>query len=194
MTADNYLSQLQALLPPGAAWTREQNAVLTMLLAGLAEELARIDQRADDLLNQIDPRTADELLPDWETVLGLPDACIGELDSVQARMNAAYGTLTATGGASRAYFIAVAEALGFTVTISEYRPFTVGVAAVGDPLYGTDWLYAWRVNAPETTIFEFAMGISAVGDPLRSWGNELLECAMTKLKPAHTHVLFGYGG
>lgn len=194
MTADNYLSQLQALLPPGAAWTREQNAVLTMLLAGLAEELTRVDQRAEDLLDQIDPRTADELLPDWETVLGLPDSCTGDLDSVVNRLNAAYGTLTATGGASRAYFIAVAESLGFTVTISEYQPFAVGISAAGDPLYGTDWLYAWLVNAPETTITEFAVGISSAGDPLRSWGNELLECAITKLKPAHTHVLFGYGG
>lgn len=194
MTADNYLSQLQALLPSGAAWTLEPDVVLTRLLGAMAEEFARIDTRAIDLLAQIDPRTAGELLTDWETVLGLPDACTGDLDGVLARMDAAYGALTATGGASRAYFIAVAAALGYTVTITEFRPFQVGSSAVGDPLYGDAWRHAWRVDAPAVTIREFAVGSSAAGDPLRSWGNELLECSITKLKPAHTHVLFGYGG
>lgn len=156
--------------------------------------LDAVQARDLDLLLEMHPDASVELLSSWERVLGLPDPCIGELGTMQERLAAVVAKYVETGGQSRAYFIAVAAALGFTVTISEYRPFQVGVSAVGDPLYGTDWLYAWLVTAPATTITEFAVGISAVGDPLRSWGNELLECAIGKLKPAHTYAVFGYGG
>lgn len=150
--------------------------------------------RAQGLLLEMLPHTSTEMLAEWERLLGLPDPCIGQLGTTQERRAAVVAKYTETGGQSRAYFIGVAAKLGYEVTITEYRPFQVGVSAAGDALYGDDWLYAWLVNAPETTITEFAVGISAAGDPLRSWGNELLECAITKLKPAHTHVLFGYGG
>lgn len=150
--------------------------------------------RAQALLREMCPGTTSEMLADWERVLGLPDPCLPELGTMQERRAAALGKYIERGGQSRAYFIALAAALGYTVTITEFRPFQVGSSVVGDPLYGDDWRHAWRVDAPAVTIREFAVGSSAVGDPLRSWGNALLECSITKLKPAHTHVLFGYGG
>jgi uncharacterized protein YmfQ (DUF2313 family) len=53
----DYLSQLQALLPQGAAWTRERDAALTRLLDAFAEEFARVDARARQLLDESDPRS-----------------------------------------------------------------------------------------------------------------------------------------
>ena len=38
--SDAYLAQLQALLPPGRAWPREPDAVLTKLLHAFADALA----------------------------------------------------------------------------------------------------------------------------------------------------------
>jgi hypothetical protein len=35
--------------------------------------------------------------------------------------------------------------------------------------------------------------LSAVGEALRTWGNDLLECKMNQIKPAHTILIFGYG-
>ena len=55
------------------------------------------------------------------------------------------------------------------------------------------WQFVWQVNAPEASIVEFDAGRSSAGEPLRSWGNELLECVINRLKPAHTYVLFAYG-
>ena len=112
LTADAYLGQVQALLPPGLAWTREQDAVLTLLLQGLAEELARVDGRADDLVDEADPRTALELLQEWEAVCGYPDECLESGATPQERRAAVVARLTARGGQSRAYFIALAAVPG----------------------------------------------------------------------------------
>lgn len=49
LTVDDYLAQLQALLPSGPAWPRDVNADLTKLLMAEADELARIGARAEQL-------------------------------------------------------------------------------------------------------------------------------------------------
>ncbi len=189
-----YLHQLQALLPLGFAWPREQDAVLTRFLDAASEEFARIDSRIGQLVDEADPRTTSELLPDWERVAGLPDNCSGELRStVGARRQDLVSKLTSTGGQSPAYFIAVALALGYSIEIEEPKPFRVGDSCVGDPVYDDAWHHAWVVHSPDTTINFFTVG-SSVGEPLAWWGNDSLECRLRQLKPAHTTVVFGYGG
>ncbi len=192
MSAADYLSQLQALLPQGPAWPRDPDATLTRLLAALAEEFARVDLRAKNLLDEADPRTTAEMLSDWERVAGLPDPCVTASQTIQERRSALYAKLTNLGGQSRQFFINFSAALGYTVTVTEFRQFRVGQSAVGDALHGDNWVCAWRVNAPGATVSDFRAGESAIGDALRTWGNELLECALSRLKPAHTHVTFGY--
>lgn len=177
MTADQYLRQLQALLPPGAAWTREENAELTRLLLALAEELARIDARCETLMDEADPRAVTEMLDEWEKNYGLPDPCTGPLGTLQERRDALTVKVAAIGGQSPAYFIALADSLGYAITIDEQVD--------ADP-------FKWRVNAPAVSIRAFRAGQSVAGDQLRTWGNILLECTITRLRPAHTQVLFGY--
>lgn len=193
LTADDYLRQLQALLPPGPAWSLDDDAFSTRLLAGLAAELARVDGRARQLVEEADPRTASELFADWERVAGLPDSCAvafgGEQNSAQRRA-ALVGRLTTLGGQSPAYFIGLAEALGYAITITEFCEHTVD-ADVDHPLMGVDWNFAWQVNAALDTVHEITVD-DTVDDPLAWWGNALLECVIERVAPAHTVVLFSY--
>jgi uncharacterized protein YmfQ (DUF2313 family) len=76
LTADDYRALCQNLLPSGPAWSREPDAFTTRLLDAWAQELARIDARVDALIEEADPRTTTELLPDWERNYGLPDECL----------------------------------------------------------------------------------------------------------------------
>jgi uncharacterized protein YmfQ (DUF2313 family) len=194
-SADEYRNQLAQLLPPGFAIPAYEGTEAYQLIDGIAQELARLDGRAETLIKEANPATTTELLPDWERVAGLPDDCSnGEDSTVEQRRRALLAKLTATGGQSAAYFIEVAAALGYTITITEFRPFRVGMSQVGQPLSNDDWIYTWRVNAPEETVTTFKVGLSTVGDPLASWGNDMLECYLNKIKPAHTILLFGYGG
>lgn len=192
LNVNQYLEQLKSLLPRGLMWSSEDGDTLDDLLGAMAEELARIDARAEGLFNETDPRTTLELLDEWEAVAGLPDTCTDQADTLAERRDVLHAKITSIGNQSRQYFIDLAAALGYTVTITEFRPFVAGSNA-GDALTNGDWIFTWRVNAPAVTERIFVAG-SAAGEPLRDWGNEILECVINKYKPAHTLVQFGYGG
>jgi uncharacterized protein YmfQ (DUF2313 family) len=195
-TPADYRRQIDTLLPEGAAWRSSGDGagVRDHLLDAAAVEYARIHNRLLDLIEESDPRTTGEMLTDWEQAAGLPDDCTGLADTLQERRNQLVAKITQRGGQSRQFFIDVAAALGFTVTITEFSPFQVGSSSVGDPLAGEDWWFAWQINAPEETVREFRTGQSTAGEPLRDWGNDLLECVISRLKPAHTDVKYTYGG
>ncbi len=190
LTTDDYLQQLQALLPQGPAWSREADAVLTKLLTAFAEEFSRVDYRIDALVNEADPRTTNELLADWERVAGLPDLCTGIPETIALRRELLVARLTNVGGQSKAFYIALAAKLGYAITITEFKRFRV-TSRVNDVLNDSDWAYAWRVNAAQDTVRKFTVA-GRVNEPLASWGNTALECVITRLKPAHTHVQFAY--
>ena len=193
LTATDYLAQLQALLPPGPAWPRDADAVLTKMLAAWGDSLARIDARALDLVDEALPISTSELLADWERVAGLPDACtlamVGEQTEGQ-RQAALTAKLTSVGGQTPAYYVAIAAALGYTITITEFTPHDV-TDSVDAPIYGDTWAYAFQVNAAATTVDDFTVA-DTVADALSTWGNASLECVINKLKPAHTAVLYLY--
>lgn len=194
MTEDDYLRQLQALLPQGYAWPRDEDAVLTRLLAALAVECARVDLRGDELINEADPRTTSELLTDWERVAGLPDACltIGQ-QTIQQRRAALVSKLTSIGGQSRQYFIAVAASLGYPgATVTEFRPMNCNDDC-NDVLHSDADRFAWRINLPNSNAGTFLANCnSTCNDALGAWGDKILECRINNLKPAHTTALFAY--
>lgn len=175
MTAENYVAQLQALLPPGAAWTREADATFTRLLQSLADELARVDARADDLLREVLPGSTVETLPEWERMAGLPERCVPADQTFAERRAALVSKVTQTGGQSPQYYIDIAAALGYPITITEFAPDT----------------FAWRVNAPRTTVRQRRSG-EPLGELYSVFGNAALECLIELLKPAHTTVSFAY--
>jgi len=192
LSADDYARQLAALLPPGPAWsTDDAAATLSSQLNAWAQEFARIQARADVLVEEADPRITYELLTDYERIFGLPTACMyGIEQTVQQRHDALVSQMTSVGGQSRAYFIALALAAGFIITITEFKPFDVGMT-VADPVYGVDWVFAWQVNAATTTVTYFR-AVSGVDEALAAWGNQLLECLINRYKPAHTLAIFSY--
>lgn len=181
-------------MPPGRAFPRERGNTLDSLLDAMAQELARLDARADRLTAEAVPSTTAEMLSDWERVAGLPDSCSGLLaETQQGRRNDLVSKLVSRGGQSITYFKAVAAALGFEIEIEEFQPFRAGWSQAGDPLTNGDWTFVWRVRAPEVTVTPFKAGSGAAGEPLATWGNAGLECRILKYKPAHTHVIFAYG-
>ena len=197
LSAADYLSQLQALLPQGPAWPRDAGATLTKLLNAWADELARVDGRAAQLLEEADPRTTLELLPDWERVAGLPDPCGASIASTLAERRAALvDRITAKGGASKPYFQGIAERLGYQVEIARFRPFICGLSRCGDPLNGAPSVrHYWRVRVVGPRVTLFRTGASQVGDRLGKITRATdLECLLTRLAPAHTTVIVAYEG
>lgn len=193
MTDEDYLHQLQSLLPLGSAWTRDPDATLTQLLLALAQEFGRVDQRGVDLIAEADPRTTSELLSDGERVAGLPDTCLTAGQTIQQRRVALVSKLTGMGGQSRQYFIALAASLGYPgAAISEFRPLNCNDHC-DDAMNDESERFTWRINLPNSAGGVYIMNCnSTCSDALGSWGDEVLECRINHLKPAHTTVLFAY--
>ncbi|RDU99239.1 YmfQ family protein [Trinickia dinghuensis] len=191
--AAEYLRALQALLPRGRVWPRDPDAAQTKVLSGFTPCFAALTTSANYLLVDAFPPTALELLPEWEATLGLPDPCAGESPTLAQRQAQVKARLTNTGGQSVEYFIAYAATLGYEITVTQFAPFRAGQSCAGAPVCSQDWAFAWRINAPAETITYFTAGNSAAGQPLAVWGNAVLQCELSKSKPAHTLLLFAYG-
>jgi uncharacterized protein YmfQ (DUF2313 family) len=181
------------LLPPGRGW---RGALMQALLNGLAGVDARIAQRMRDLLREADPRNADETLDDWESNLGLPDPCVGQLATLQERRQAVVARYTSGGGQSRKYFIALAAAMGYVITIDEFRPFVTGLSRCGDVLNGpATCRFYWRVHVPGLRYTPFRTGQSRCGEKLGSIERAAdLECELTRLQPGEATLIFSYDG
>jgi len=146
MRAVDYLDQLKQLLPPGPAFPRDEDTTFNRLLGAIAEEFGRFDVRVERLPEEADPRTALELLPDWERVAGLPDVCTGTIaTTVPERRAAIVAKITARGGQSLAYLTSLAANLGYAVVISEYRPLRARFRA-GSRCHSVDWAFAFKVE------------------------------------------------
>ncbi|WP_240478620.1 putative phage tail protein [Pseudomonas cremoricolorata] len=180
MTEDDYREGLRGLMPPGPAFDPGLQPDVAQLLAGLAPELARVDQALDALQLEMNPATVDALLTDWEAYLGLPDACtVPGSQTVEQRRQAVIDKLTASGAPQVAYYKRRARQSGVVVTIDEFRPARVGPTVAGGFLYGGAWSWAWLASAP----------LAAYGTPQGA----AMECRLRLEAPEYTDVEIGYG-
>ena len=138
-SGSDYTEAFLALLPQGQAWPKHApDSVLAQGVAGLCDYWGFVDGRAADLLErESDPRTTIELLPDWERNWGLPDPCYTAPQTIDERQLALVMRMTMQGAQSREFFIEVAAMIGYTITITEYRVWVVGLDRCGDSrVYG----------------------------------------------------------
>jgi uncharacterized protein YmfQ (DUF2313 family) len=208
---EDYGQAMLELLPHGQAWPRSLDSTLVPVVYGLGEYWGFVDGRAADLLEiESDPRATSELLTDWERAWGLPDPCLLYPPSdVITRRIALVAKMTLLGAQSRAFFIGVAAALGYVITITEYSPYMTGVSRCGDQsgvfnaddpttnywhLLSPEKRYYWTVHVNAVKLVKFRCNSSRTGVDrlLEIYGPEDLECILNRWKPAHTHIVFDF--
>jgi len=173
MSVDDYLQQMLALQPPGDALPTDLESDWALLLKALAEEFARADAMIEQLTTEILPSKTSALLPEYEEMLALPDLCTFDYLALEERVKAVHARFTASGGSNNKYWIDMAAAFGFTITIDSF-------------------LHIWRVYAPGQAQMAVA-GAAVAGDPIREWGAEaVMECTFKKLGQSHARVDFAY--
>ena len=214
-SVSDYASMLLSLFPPGQAWKRDSDGLFRALQSSPAEELARLDGDAWRLLDEVNPATCTDALSDWERVLGLPDECTPLAETFAERRAAVLLKLVRPVGQNAAYYEMLARRLGYqNPKVEEFSPLRAGSRAghrinqcpgglyaqqVDGELILTQslyhgWLFVWRLNVSQGSVVFFRASQSQAGDRLAFWGDSLLECIIRRVKPAHTHVIFGYKG
>lgn len=189
-----YRNQLRSLLPSGPAWELERLPELDQVLQGVAAELARLDARAVDLINEMDPSGVSELVPDWEAVMNLPDPCLGPNPAFEDRRLAVRRRLLEVGGQSRAYFIEIAVSQGYPdATITEHRAPRMGRSRFGSARFGT-WnaQFMWTLNTGGRQRQGRRFGVSYWGERFGANPGDPLECSVRRPAPAHTVVHINY--
>lgn len=169
--------------------------MLDTILNAIAKLLASSEADAEQMIAEIDPRTANALLEDFERVLG-PDPCGRDLGSqtLQQRQRRAHQRWIAQGGASIPYFIKLAESLGYSIEIEEFWPSKAGGLLAGERLIAEGEQFTWQVKLQLISEWLFRAGINQAGEPLGGIEISDLECELRRLKPAHTQLVFSYIG
>jgi uncharacterized protein YmfQ (DUF2313 family) len=157
-SAEAYVRMLKHLLPPGVAFDLESDSDITRTMEAIAQELARVDARGQDLINESDPRTADETIEDWERALGLPDEQFPEIAGTLAeRRLAVTARYTARGGSNPEFYQALCAACGWNlISITKYAGEILRCGStdwdeprifrVNDRVYGVKWAYAMTLT------------------------------------------------
>lgn len=193
-SASTILQNLISKLPNGWALGL-RGGVLDAVLEAIATAIADVEQGAENLMRETDPRRANLLLSDFERCLG-PDPCGRDLDglTVQQRQKLAHQRWTAYGGQSIPYMIETAAKLGVNVTIDEFWPSRANSMRAGQRLRPENCQFVWRVNVPGlVTVVKFRAGASRSGHRLGTFEVSSIECELRRINPAHTHVVFNYG-
>ncbi|ODJ94304.1 phage tail protein [Pseudomonas viridiflava] len=186
-TAEHYAEQLQALLPPGPAWDSERVPEVQQLIAGLSHEFARIDGRAFDLLNEMDPATVSELVPDWERVMNLPDPCLGLKPLFEDRRLSVRQRLVAVGGQNAAFYVGIAVSQGYPdASVIEFRTPRMGRSRFGQAHFGT-WnaQFMWTLNTGGRQRLGRRFGASYWGERFGVNPGTAIECLIRRAAPAH---------
>ncbi|NKG32129.1 DUF2313 domain-containing protein [Erwinia rhapontici] len=187
---EQYEQMLGVLLPRGPAWDE-----MDPLLMGLAPSLSRVHERGDALMLEIDPRSVTELIDRYETITGLPDSCApAGVQTLQQRRQRLDAKLNLIGGLSEKFYLSLLASLGYpSATITRYQKsqFTC-LSNCTESLYSNEWRYYWQVNINESAQILPMTAISSCTASLRTWGDTVAECVISKMAPSHTVVIFRY--
>lgn len=190
ITIQEYKGALVRLFPKGYAWIGKN---LRLLQEGIANEFARIHVRAIDLIEESDPRTTVEMLPEWENFAGLPDDTSDLAPSIAERQRHLSQKILSRGGQDQHHYEEMAENLNIdNVDVSNVRLALYGRARCGERLNAYHWLHWFEVNGPASIYKRSQYGEARCGDRIVEIGNKVLERTIRKYKPAHTRVNFYY--
>lgn len=192
-SAEDVHREMISLLPDGWLWPTDDDTLLAAILQPFAAAIADIETTAAAMIDEIDPRSAIHMLPDFERVLG-PDPCGRDpaTMTLDQRQMLAHQRWTARGGASIAYFVAFAAKRGVAITISENRVSYAGEMVAGDELIDQPEQFIWTVNLALAGETLFVAGEGQAGERLYDLILNDIDCDIRRLKPAHTEVVFNY--
>jgi len=182
-TAAQHREVLKSLLPPGKIWTRSPNSILHKIMYSLAEEFARVEARVDDLYNEKDVTTTTELLEEHELDYGLPDVGDSIASTNELRREELESSLLKLGQQFQQYYIDIATALGYTITIEEFSPFWAGLQTAIDRCGDQNNIFWWMVWIDlDSVTYPSEVNITKLMNKIRS------------TSPGHTHPIFGFEG
>lgn len=194
MLKRNFDELLTKLLPPGPAWHRREGSPGNAVLKSGSDQLQKVDSYADSLIDEADPRTAQQTFDDWLRVYGLPDDCLKYLENLtDEQLRRALLVKVKRSGLTAAFFKELGLVFDIDIDTNYYDPFRVNSRADAR-LYGPEWSHAFVlvITADVNSQKDFFRVNYRANNRLATWGVEFLECLIKANAPAHAQVIFSY--
>jgi len=185
---------LNQFLPNGDFWNakRDNSTNLYKLINALSAEYKRVKDLLYSIVNNRYVDDTELLLEQWEKDLNLPDECLPLADTISERQKNILLKYTAKGVQTKADFLALANKLGFSITITSlstfaYPPYAVPFIPNSSPenkfvaiIEGLNLNEASELQPYDVPFTPFGVNTQGLA----------LQCILNKLKPAN--VLFIY--
>ena len=192
---EQYAEQLAALMPPGLALsTDDPSSDLYEILRRMAVRLDEVDDFFWQILRESAPRSAINLLSEWEQALALPDSCTIGTPTLDERQRAAYAKYTDRGGARIPRYISIANALGYNNVQTQRYAMHTCESDCETPLYEQVDRFRWSLVLNEGTRVVDSTCEDDCETPLQIWGDAQIECVINRENPAIAEVNFIYNG
>ena len=169
-------------------------SIFNSLLLAKAAEFKRFEDVLRTVARELDPQCADELLPEWEQMLGIPDDCFSGTGTIEERRAAVIVKYAQSNVQTEEDFIALAATLGFEIEIEH------GIDQITFPVVFPIPMFASEKEARFTMIVKVLNVGSSSTFPLTfpfvfgSGNASILVCVFEKLVPANVKVIFEFLG
>jgi len=172
-TVEQHTDVLASFIPVGRAYEGSgvDGSNLRRYLSASSEEFKRLQDLMATFLSELDPRTTENFITEWENAVGIPDSCIPIAATADERRDNIVLKLNALSVQTEQDYIDLAAAFGFTITFPPHNalpytlpfgtedpivinalPFTLPFTLVGDPT-----VFTWFVEGDFDTDPEKAL-------------------------------------
>lgn len=181
--------QLASTLPDGRAWQAKNLAGTNMhaLVSACAAEFRQIQIQIETLSREFDVNLTDQLLPDWETSVGLPEECMGQMASLADRRKAVILRLRKIPFVTKADYEQLAfDLTGLSVTVTpgaeiELFPLDFPIPFASGNSYFK--LYVTFNDAIGGFPYLFPFNFISTGD-------NIIRCVFEQIAPANVLIIF----
>ncbi|MEO3997173.1 putative phage tail protein [Mesorhizobium sp. CAU 1732] len=190
-----------ALWPRGSAWGTPDGEApsVTSKIAGLTRVLlapfAMLYASAWKLTLESRSATLVDSLDEWERDYGLPDPCVTEPQTITQRRDSLAARVQSLATITPADVVRMAARVGYIIALEEPEAFLVGEShclGIGE-LSDAALEQQWVVHVFDAPASQFEAGIGDAGvTRLLDFDHGVLECAIRRIAPAWTAVVFSY--
>lgn len=175
----------------GDAWEAKVHpeSVLYRLTKGLVTEFERLEAVVKLISDEMDIDQTEELLDLWETSVGIPDDCFSNAFTLeQRRSNIITKLARIPGSITAADFLAVADALGFSVIITPGNQIPFGELPGGTTdIERRFFMKVTILNAALIEGFPYTFPIT-----FEESVQNMIRCVFDKMTPANTRVIYDF--
>lgn len=190
-TKDQTITLIAQFLPDGKALASKycEGTNLRSYLSPKSVEFKRFQDIMATFLEELDPRTTELFIEEWESALGIPDACIPLAATAQERRDNIVLKLTSLSVQTEEDFRNLGEQFGFTIEFLSdgVPPYDVPFTPLSDVVFGVPPYDVPFIPSGEDTSFVWLIFADFSSDPTKA---AIFQCLVKALIPAYTRVIF----